>query len=77
MKPEQVEWSLIPYSDETEPLLQSDRDLLEGDQMATHHEGALTAIRVEFNLPASSYASMFYRELTKQSSTFDHTVKDA
>lgn len=38
-------------------------------------DGKYQAIRVKFNLPKSSYATMCVRELTKNSTSFAHQVK--
>jgi tRNA pseudouridine13 synthase len=78
-----LSWKILPYSDENIPLILGDYDRLvkNPDQLSSVttgvesflnpdglNEGELRALCLEFDLPSSSYATMLFRELTKQSS---------
>lgn len=73
-RPGDVQHSVLKYDDPTVPLIPTDVDLLEGRPLPDTSKGAYTALRVSFNLPSGSYATMFFRELQKRPS--DRTYQD-
>ncbi|GBM52146.1 Pseudouridylate synthase 7 [Araneus ventricosus] len=69
--PEDVKWEIIPYSDVTKSLVLSDLDRLQGLPEPTVEEaGSLKALKLEFQLPPSAYATMAIREISKQSTSY-------
>ncbi|CAL1289762.1 unnamed protein product [Larinioides sclopetarius] len=69
--PEDVKWEIIPYSDVTKSLVLSDLDRLQGLPEPTVDEaGSLKALKLEFQLPPSAYATMAIREISKQSTSY-------
>lgn len=68
-KPKDLTWKFFDYDDEKVPLIVSDLDRLEGKpEPESLPDGKFLALRLGFSLDSSSYATMFFRELTKQSS---------
>ncbi|XP_042905164.1 pseudouridylate synthase 7 homolog [Parasteatoda tepidariorum] len=66
--PEEVKWEIIHYNDNTIPLSLSDLDVLNGITLPDFPSSGLhKALKVEFNLPSSSYATMALREIQKSS----------
>ncbi|XP_065829927.1 pseudouridylate synthase 7 homolog [Oscarella lobularis] len=76
VKPTDVDWSHLTYDDVTVSLIETDLQKLEGSFAHRPSEGQLKAVRVNFSLPSSSYATMALRELTKTdtSSAFQTTL---
>ncbi|XP_038054168.1 pseudouridylate synthase 7 homolog isoform X2 [Patiria miniata] len=73
VKPANVSWSVVPYSDATIPLVQSDLDRLEGKEpRAVESDGKLSALRLEFTLSSSCYATMAIREVLKIDTSAAH-----
>ena len=74
-RPLHLEWSILRYSDPTAPLAPTDltRMRSQPDPLGDP-EGTRTAVRLEFTLPPSTYATMCLRELTKQSSELGHQL---
>ncbi|CAK8685462.1 unnamed protein product [Clavelina lepadiformis] len=71
--PTAVNWDIVRYDDYKKPLLLSDRDRLEGiTELCLPQDGEYRAIRIHFNLPSSSYATVALRELLKS----DMSVKN-
>lgn len=56
---------MLEYDDVTVPLLQTDLDMLSNRSAQSVSGGALKAVKLEFSLPSSSYATMAVRELLK------------
>ncbi len=70
VKPDDVTWCLVSYNDFCVPLIQTDLDVIEGrgpPDLAA--DGEFKALKVEFTLPPSSYATMVIREITKLDSS--------
>ena len=70
VKPENIDWSIVQYDDYCIPLIQTDLDIIEGrtsPDLESH--GQLKALKVEFTLPPSTYATMAIREITKLDSS--------
>ena len=74
-RPLHLEWSILRYSDPTAPLAPTDltRMRSQPDPLGDP-EGTRIAVRLEFTLPPSTYATMCLRELTKQSSELGHQL---
>ncbi|KAL7317776.1 multisubstrate pseudouridine synthase 7 [Mucor circinelloides] len=65
-KPEQMSWSFIRYNDPTEKLCNTDVDRLENkDEPAGIADGRYLALKVEFTLGTSQYATMALREIMR------------
>lgn len=64
VRPRNVNWSLINYNDSTQSLLISDLDKIHGIKLLDS-DGEQRALKVEFSLPLSSYATMAVREILK------------
>ncbi|XP_077981805.1 pseudouridylate synthase 7 homolog [Glandiceps talaboti] len=72
-KPEQCTWNIYVYNDETIPLTLSDLDLLEDKPPPVSiPDGKLKALKLEFTLPTSCYATMAIREIMKQDTSKSH-----
>lgn len=68
--PGDVKCSYLRYDDPTLPLTLSDAERLEGkSEPMSLEKGASAALRIEFSLPASTYATMLLREVTKEDTT--------
>ncbi|XP_057372375.1 pseudouridylate synthase 7 homolog [Daphnia carinata] len=80
-KPSDVKWKFVRYDNPTLNLIPSDWDRLENTQLppAVVEDGAYLGLILEFNLPASAYATMALREITKMdmSSEFQTTLNEA
>nr|XP_002741613.2 PREDICTED: pseudouridylate synthase 7 homolog [Saccoglossus kowalevskii] len=60
------DWSIIRYDDLTIPLALSDLNKLEDSTLSVFFtDGKFKAVKVEFSLPSSSYATMAIREIIK------------
>ena len=77
-RPTDVDYEVLEYSDELQPLLQNDLMKLDGHQVerlvekAKPGEKRLQAMVVGFSLPSSSYATMFMRELMKRPTSSEY-----
>ncbi|GAM20693.1 hypothetical protein SAMD00019534_038680, partial [Acytostelium subglobosum LB1] len=70
-----IEYKVFRYNDFTAPLARKDLDKFEGKpEPKDIPNGQFRALRISFNLPSSSYATMAYRELLKQSSALQPQV---
>ncbi|KAM6437541.1 pseudouridylate synthase 7 homolog isoform 1-T2 [Liasis olivaceus] len=66
IRPQNVSWELIEYDDPKIPLFTTDLDKLEGKlPAALAREGKYKALKMEFSLPPSAYATMAIREVLK------------
>jgi tRNA pseudouridine13 synthase len=75
-RPQQMVWRVLKYDDPNLPLAATDLMTLRGEEEpAGVPGGALTAARLEFTLPSSTYATMCLRELTKQSTERGHQMQ--
>ena len=74
-RPSDLEWRIERYDDPTEPLVQTDIARLRGEPpRPCKASGERTALIICFTLPASSYATMLIRELTKQKTDKAHQI---
>ncbi len=79
IRPRDVTWQLLHYDTLTTPLTTTDLERLQrasnsaaSEQSAAEStSGQYKALRLEFTLPSSCYATMCLRELTKQSTTIE------
>ena len=74
-KGDNVSWKIVSYLKDEDQLCQTDLDMIEkrergeGNEVGEHEgEGNKKAVIVSFSLPSSSYATMFLREIMKESS---------
>ena len=75
-KPDQMTWRVLRYDDPQLPLAPTDLGILRGEPEPEGVAGGeRMAARLEFTLPASTYATMCLRELTKQSTDLAHQNK--
>ena len=75
-KPNQMTWRVLRYDDPHLPLAPTDLSVLRGEPEPEGVAGGeRMAARLEFTLPASTYATMCLRELTKQSTELAHQNK--
>ncbi|XP_048239142.1 pseudouridylate synthase 7 homolog [Haliotis rufescens] len=64
--PRDVTWDLMTYNDFTVPLSQGDLDVMfNKPQPETLKDGKFRALRLEFSLPSSTYATMALRDILK------------
>ncbi|KAK7116888.1 hypothetical protein R3I94_023281, partial [Phoxinus phoxinus] len=66
IRPSDVSWELIQYDDPRVPLVLSDVEKLENTPAPVYlKEGKYRALKMEFSLPSSTYATMAVREVLK------------
>lgn len=68
VKPTILEWEIMRYSDPEIALIRSDVDVLNNVVLEDQSGGSNLGAKIKFDLPSSSYATMLFREMTKQSS---------
>ncbi|KAG8183105.1 hypothetical protein JTE90_024416 [Oedothorax gibbosus] len=69
--PEDTKWQIIPYDDGTLPLVPSDLDVIQNQTIPPFEgSGSFKALKLEFKLPPSAYATMAIREVLKQSTCY-------
>jgi len=74
-RPLHMSWAILKYDDPTTSLAPTDLSRLRGLPDPTGEpDGERTAVRLEFQLPPSTYATMCLRELTKQSTELSHPL---
>ncbi|XP_019624819.1 PREDICTED: pseudouridylate synthase 7 homolog [Branchiostoma belcheri] len=73
MKPTNCKWSVMYYDDVKIPLMLTDKDILDGKEAPlAASEGKMKALKVEFTLPPSTYATMALREVLKTDTSSGH-----
>uniref|UniRef100_A0A803T4Y1 Pseudouridylate synthase 7 homolog n=1 Tax=Anolis carolinensis TaxID=28377 RepID=A0A803T4Y1_ANOCA len=66
IRPQHVSWELVAYDDPKIPLFTTDLDKMEGKTPAVlATEGKYKALKMDFSLPPSTYATMAIREVLK------------
>ncbi|XP_067324917.1 pseudouridylate synthase 7 homolog isoform X2 [Anolis sagrei] len=66
IRPQHVSWELVAYDDPKIPLFTTDLDKMEGKTPAAlATEGKYKALKMDFSLPPSTYATMAIREVLK------------
>lgn len=75
VKPKNLNWKVIPYDDPNISLVQTDLDrMARVSEQETLNDGKYRALKLEFDLPTSSYATMLVREILKtDTSPFHHS----
>lgn len=64
--PGKLSWKLVRHASETDNLIRSDLEALNGEpEPQSVEDGPLRALLVEFQLPSSTYATMVLREILK------------
>lgn len=71
--PTNFKWDVVEYEDATIPLTLSDKEIMSGDSLTDSiSDGKYKALKLEFQLPPSSYATMAIREILKIDTTVAH-----
>ena len=67
VRPDNVKWEIVNYDDPTVALVRTDYDrLTAAPEPVSVSDGKYRALKMEFDLPSSSYATMLVREILKQ-----------
>ncbi|XP_076863256.1 pseudouridylate synthase 7 homolog isoform X2 [Brachyhypopomus gauderio] len=75
-RPSDVSWELINYDDPKVPLVYTDVDKLEGKSHPVYlTEGKYRALKMEFSLPPSTYATMAIREVLKMDTSIKNQTQ--
>eukprot|EP00795_Rhopilema_esculentum_P017264 gene17264-8827_t len=75
-RPSNISWSIAAYDDYRVPLWQTDLDVIHGQEIPSGNEsGNLKALKLEFSLPTSSYATMVIREITKMDTSTHSNIE--
>ncbi|XP_077196455.1 pseudouridylate synthase 7 homolog isoform X1 [Paroedura picta] len=76
IRPQNVSWETVAYDDPKIPLFNTDLDKLEGKPPAVLlTEGKYTALKMEFSLPPSTYATMAIREVLKMDTSIKNQTQ--
>ncbi|KAJ6665732.1 hypothetical protein lerEdw1_002102 [Lerista edwardsae] len=76
IRPQNVNWELVVYDDPKIPLFNTDLDKLEGKPPAVlAMEGKYKALKMEFSLPPSTYATMAIREVLKMDTSIKNQTR--
>ncbi|XP_053113399.1 pseudouridylate synthase 7 homolog isoform X2 [Hemicordylus capensis] len=76
IRPQNVSWELVEYDDPKIPLFNTDLDKLEGKPPAVLlTEGKYKALKMEFSLPPSTYATMAIREVLKMDTSIKNQTQ--
>lgn len=70
VKPKNVKWSVLKYEEKDEDLCLSDMDLFNKKELQLNEAGQFRALKLQIDLPSSSYATMAIREITKRTSVW-------
>ncbi|XP_041966807.1 pseudouridylate synthase 7 homolog isoform X2 [Alosa sapidissima] len=76
IRPQNVSWEVINYDDARVPLVHTDVEKLEGKPAPVYlTEGKYRALRMEFSLPPSTYATMVIREVLKMDTSIKNQTQ--
>lgn len=76
IKVDDLKWYFMKYNHENDTLIRSDLEELRGvDEPKSVENGKMTALILELSLPASSYATMALREITKTNTSTAHQIQ--
>ena len=76
VRPSNISWSIATYDDYRVPLWQTDLDVIHGRVIPSGNEsGNFKALKLEFGLPTSSYATMVIREITKMDTSTHSNIE--
>ena len=66
VRPDHVTWETVNYDDPTVSLVRTDYDRMTSvPEPVSVSDGQYRALKMKFNLPSSSYATMLVREILK------------
>ncbi|XP_073688208.1 pseudouridylate synthase 7 homolog isoform X2 [Garra rufa] len=75
-RPRDVSWELIQYDDPRVPLVHTDVEKLENAPAPVYlKEGKYRALKMEFSLPSSTYATMAVREVLKMDTSIKNQTQ--
>ncbi|XP_066210439.1 pseudouridylate synthase 7 homolog isoform X1 [Saccopteryx leptura] len=76
IRPQNVSWEVVAYDDPKIPLLNTDVDNLEGKPPPVFaFEGKYRALKMDFSLPPSTYATMAIREVLKMDTSIKNQTQ--
>ncbi|KAM8820737.1 pseudouridylate synthase 7 homolog [Eudromia elegans] len=76
IRPQNVNWEVVAYDDPKIPLFNTDLDKLEGKPVPVlPTEGKFRALKMEFSLPPSTYATMAIREVLKMDTSIKNQTQ--
>lgn len=76
IRPKDVSWELINYDDPRIPLVHTDLEKLENKPAPVFlKEGRYRALKMEFSLPSSTYATMAIREVLKMDTSIKNQTQ--
>ncbi|XP_069485227.1 pseudouridylate synthase 7 homolog isoform X2 [Ambystoma mexicanum] len=74
--PQNIKWELVAYEDPKIPLVQTDVEKLEGKPLPVFlKDGKYKALKMEFSLPPSTYATMAIREILKMDTSIKNQTQ--
>ncbi|KAM3924768.1 pseudouridylate synthase 7 homolog [Leptodactylus fuscus] len=77
IRPQDVSWEVVAYDDPKIPLVRTDIEKLEGKPLPIFNtEGKYRALKMEFSLPPSTYATMAIREVLKMDTRISYFPQD-
>lgn len=75
LKPKELSWKILRYTDPDVPLAQSDEDKLLGFEPPVVDEtGKFVALQIELQLSTAAYATMALREITKTETSSHYQI---
>lgn len=76
IRPSDVSWELVQYDDPRVPLVHTDLEKLENKPAPVYlTEGKYCALKMEFSLPSSTYATMAVREVLKMDTSIKNQTQ--
>uniref|UniRef100_H0WGF9 Pseudouridylate synthase 7 homolog n=1 Tax=Otolemur garnettii TaxID=30611 RepID=H0WGF9_OTOGA len=76
IRPQNVSWEVVAYDDPKIPLFNTDLDNLEGKPPPVFaSEGKYRALKMDFSLPPSTYATMAIREVLKMDTSIKNQTQ--
>lgn len=76
IRPQSVSWEVVAYDDPKIPLFNTDVDNLEGKPPPVFaSEGRYRALKMDFSLPPSTYATMAIREVLKMDTSIKNQTQ--
>ncbi|XP_059843151.1 pseudouridylate synthase 7 homolog isoform X1 [Hypanus sabinus] len=76
IRPQNVTWEILVYDDKKIPLVQTDVEKLEGVPLPKSSEaGKFKALKMDFSLPPSTYATMAIREVLKMDTSIKNQTQ--
>ncbi|XP_040199452.1 pseudouridylate synthase 7 homolog isoform X2 [Rana temporaria] len=76
LRPQDVSWEIVSYDDTKIPLVRTDLEKLEGKPLPVFNkDGKYKALKMEFSLPSSTYATMAIREVLKMDTSIKNQTR--